>query len=68
MICDFKTVTNILFKNISSVSNFYYVNILNILFGSYLLENKIYNCNRRQHEIPQKKKGCVNIVVTQPSN
>ena len=68
MICDFKTVTNILFKNISSVSNFYYVNILNILFGSYLLENKIYNCNRRQHEIQQKKKGYVNVVVTQPSN
>ena len=43
MICDFKNVTDVLMRNISSGASIYYANVLNILFGSYLLESKIYS-------------------------
>ena len=43
MICDFKNVTDILMRNISSGASIYYANVLNILFGTYLLESKLYS-------------------------
>ena len=43
MICDFKNVTDVLMRNISSGASIYYANVLNILFGAYLLESKIYS-------------------------
>ena len=43
MICDFKNVTDILMRNISSGASIYYANVFSILFGTYLLESKIYS-------------------------
>ena len=43
MICDFKNVTDTLMRNMGTGTTIYYINLLNTLFGAYLLYAKIYS-------------------------